>query len=153
MLLPQQIQGILYFLLAGWGYGFIYSFITVFVKGNRLSFLKGCVVVFYHLLFTSFLFWGLFLVNGGRFSLYFPLFFVAGLLIYYMLYMPFFFKVAYDCRYKMVTILKKVNLVKSRIVAIIELRKKARRRRKDARKQRKCRKKKKEEKTSYSLFL
>ncbi|BBK23473.1 hypothetical protein A9CBEGH2_21210 [Amedibacterium intestinale] len=53
----------------------------------------------------------------------------------------------------MVTILKKVNLVKSRIVAIIELRKKARRRRKDARKQRKCRKKKKEEKTSYSLFL
>lgn len=153
MLLPQQIQGILYFLLTGWGYGFFYSFITVFVKGNRFSFFKGCIVVIYHSLFTSFLFFGLFFINGGVFSLYFPIFFLAGLLLYYILYMPFFFKVAYGYRYKMVTILKKVSLVKSRIVAIIKVRKKARRRKKDVRKQRKRRKKKKEEKTSYSLFL
>ena len=63
MLLPVQIQSILYHFLMGWVYGLGFSFLLNFVKYMHVSFLRGTMEILFHVLFTSLLYYGLYGIN------------------------------------------------------------------------------------------
>ena len=48
MLLPVQIQSILYHFLMGWVYGLGFSFLLNFVKYMHVSFLRGTMEILFH---------------------------------------------------------------------------------------------------------
>lgn len=151
MLLPQQIQAILYHFLMGWLYGFCFSFLLIMIKGWRYTWMKGITEIVYHLLFTSLMYYGLFYINGGITNVYLVAFFVISILIYYKYYLPIFLSSFYGVKRWFLPIQKKLHLVKWKIVAIIRLPRKIRRRRKDAKRKKKHKKKK--EKASNSNLL
>ena len=85
MLLPTQIQAILYHFLMGWVYAFGFSFLISFVKYLRFPILKGIVEILYHILFTSLMFIGLYKINGGITNIYLICFFDSR--CFYLFYM------------------------------------------------------------------
>ncbi len=90
MLLPTQIQAILYHFLTGWVYAFGFSFLISFVKYLRFPIFKGIVEILYHILFTSLMFFGLYKINGGITNIYLICFFILGAFIYFTWYLSVF---------------------------------------------------------------
>lgn len=90
MLLPQQIQAILYHLMIGWLYGYSFSFLCSLSIYIRFRFMKGFVEILYHIVFILISFYGLYHINGGVTNLYLIAFFLLGVFIYYTLYLPVF---------------------------------------------------------------
>ena len=93
MLLPVQIQAILYHFIVGWVYALGFSFIISFVKYIHFPFLKGIIEIIYHLVFTSIMFYGLYHINGGVTNIYLISFFIFGVFIYFIFYLSVFLQV------------------------------------------------------------
>lgn len=87
MLLPQQIQAILYHFMMGWMYGCTFSFLCSLTVYLRFSILKGFMEIIYHIVFTLLLFYGLYQINGGVTNLYLVVMFIMGVCIYYRWYL------------------------------------------------------------------
>lgn len=121
MLLPTQIQAIIYHLLMGWVYAFGLSFLISFVKYLRFSILKGFVEILYHVLFTSLMFYGLYQINGGIINAYLFAIFVIGVLIYFNLYLQVFLQFFTFLKRWFRPLQRKLTLVKTKILVIIRL--------------------------------
>ena len=128
MLLPVQIQSILYHFLMGWVYGLGFSFLLNFVKYMHVSFLRGTMEILFHVLFTSLLYYGLYGINGGITNIYLLGFFLLGVMVYYTWYLAVFQQFFFALVKTLRPLRKKLKLVKSKILAIIRLPKKIRRR-------------------------
>ena len=148
MLLPTQIQAILYHFLTGWVYAFGFSFLISFVKYLRFPFVKGIIEVLYHLLFTSLMFYGLYQINGGVTNIYLFGFFVLGCFIYFTCYLSVFMQLFSAFRHFLHPFKVKLLVAKSKIVAIIRLPGKIRKRRKANAKRKKSSRKKIEKEKS-----
>ena len=130
MLLPTQIQAILYHFLMGWVYAFGFSFLISFVKYLRFPILKGIVEILYHILFTSLMFIGLYKINGGITNIYLICFFILGAFIYFTWYLSVFLQLFTAIRRLLHPFKVKLLVAKSKIIAIIRLPGKIRKRRK-----------------------
>lgn len=86
MLLPQQIQAILYHFMMGWMYGCTFSFLCSLIVSLRFSFIKGIMEILYHIAFTLLMFYGLYRINGGVTNAYLIVIFLLGVFIYYKWY-------------------------------------------------------------------
>lgn len=150
MLLPIQIQAILYHLLMGWVYGLGFSFILTLNRHFRIRFFKGIMEILYHILFTLLMYYGLFCINGGITNIYLIAFFLLGMILYYRYYLAvflsFFQKIIAIFRW----IRKKFKVVKYKILGIIKvlIRRVNRRKGYDKKRKRTKAKHKKKEKTS-----
>lgn len=158
MLLPTQIQAILFHFLMGWVYALGFSFLITFLKYIWSSFVRGIVEILYHIVFTLLMFYGLYKINGGVTNIYLIAFFLSGVLIYYTFYLAVFLDFYAGIKRFLRPIRKKLSLVKRKILAIIRVpRNRIRRRRADAKKRKRAkaeRKSKKEkEKTSSQVVL
>lgn len=149
MLLPTQIQAILYHFLMGWVYACGFSFFISFVKYLRFPFIKGLMEIAYHILFTSLMYYGLYKINGGITNAYLIAFFLFGIIIYYSLYLKVFMQLFNTLKKILHPLRMKFIVVKKKIIDIIKLPRKIRKRRKaDAkRKKQKSHKKKKKKKS------
>lgn len=121
MLLPQQIQSILFHLLMGWVYVFGFSFTTYFIKYVRFSFIKGLIEIMYHLLFTSLMFFCLYHINGGITNIYLIGFFCTGMLIYYFLYLNTFYQIFYRWEQLIRPIYKSLLILRKKFVQLLKL--------------------------------
>lgn len=130
MLLPTQIQAILYHFLMGWVYAFGFSFLISFVKYLRFPIFKGIVEILYHILFTSLMFIGLYKINGGITNIYLICFFILGAFIYFTWYLSVFLQLFTAIRRLLHPFKVKLLVAKSKIIAIIRLPGKIRKRRK-----------------------
>ena len=139
MLLPQQIQAILYHFMMGWVYGCTFSFLCSLLVVVRISFLKGLFEISFHIGFTLLLFYGLYQINGGVTNIYLITFFLIGVFLYYRWYLPVFIDFFQHFRHLFRPIRTKVALVKKKILGIIRLSQK-RRKRKRAHGKRKAKK-------------
>ena len=149
MLLPTQIQAILYHLLMGWVYALGFSFLVSFVRYLRFPFIKGLMEIVFHILFTSLMFYGLYQINGGITNIYLIAFFIFGVLIYYYLYLPVFMQLFAAIRKILHPLRLKIAIVKTKIIAIIKLPGKIRKRRRaNAQRNKKSKRKKKKKKKS-----
>ncbi len=150
MLLPIQIQAILYHLLMGWVYGLGFSFILTLNRHFRIRFFKGIMEILYHILFTLLMYYGLFCINGGITNIYLIVFFLLGMILYYRYYLAvflsFFQKIIAIFRW----IRKKFKVVKYKILGIIKvlIRRVNRRKGYDKKRKRTKAKRKQKEKTS-----
>lgn len=147
MLLPVQIQSILYHILTGWIYALGASFIISFIKFIHFPFIKGVLEIVYHLCFTTLMFYGLYHINGGITNIYLIGFFLLGVIIYYSCYLRVFLELFSNIRRFLHPWKIKISIVKSKIVDIIKLPSKIRRRRK---KRGKSKRKQKKEKKKTS---
>ena len=93
MLLPQQIQAILYHFMMGWMYGCTFSFLCSLLVSIRFSFIKGIMEILYHIAFTLLMFYGLYRINGGVSNVYLIVIFLFGVCIYYKWYFIVFSQV------------------------------------------------------------
>lgn len=144
MLLPTQIQAILYHVLMGWVYAFGFSFLISFVKYLHFPWMKGFMEILYHILFTFLMFYGLYGINGGVTNLYLIGFFLGGAFLYFIIYLPVFMQLFSAIQHLLHPLKVKLAIAKSKIIAIIKIPAKRRKRRKaNARKKKSRRKKKK----------
>ena len=149
MLLPVQIQAILYHFIVGWVYALGFSFIISFVKYIHFPFLKGIIEIIYHLVFTSIMFYGLYHINGGVTNIYLISFFIFGVFIYFIFYLSVFLQVFSIIYRFLYPIHLKLTIAKNKIIDIIKLSIKIRRRRRtDVKRKKKQRKENKKKKTS-----
>lgn len=146
MLLPTQIQAILYHFLMGWVYAFGFSFLISFVKYLRFPIFKGIVEILYHILFTSLMFIGLYKINGGITNIYLICFFILGAFIYFTWYLSVFLQLFTAIRRLLHPFKVKLLVAKSKIIAIIRLPGKIRKRRKANAKRKKAAVKKRKRK-------
>lgn len=121
MLLPQQLQAILYHFIMGWVYGCTFSFLCSFTAYIAYRFLRGTIEVLFHILFTTLCFWGLYNINGGISNIYLLAFFLAGVFIYYTWYLSIFLQLFQGIRNLLRPIVHKLVLVKSKILGIIRV--------------------------------
>lgn len=152
MLLPTQIQAILYHFLMGWVYAFGFSFLISFVKYLRFPIFKGIVEILYHILFTSLMFIGLYKINGGITNIYLICFFILGAFIYFTWYLSVFLQLFTAIRRLLHPFKVKLLVAKSKIIAIIRLPGKIRKRRKANAKRKKRKRKKHPMKILISLL-
>lgn len=136
MLLPQQIQAILYHFMMGWVYGCTFSFLCSLTVYLRFSFVKGILEVIYHIGFTLLAFYGLYQINGGVTNLYLIFLFISGVIVYYKLYFPVCADMFAWFRHLFRPLRKLRALVKSRILVIIKKRKAKKRKRRQERERR-----------------
>lgn len=129
MLLPQQIQAILYHFMMGWFYGCTFAFLCSFTISLRPAFLKGILEVLYHIVFTLCLFYGLYQINGGVTNLYLVFTFVLGVCVFYRWYLIVCNEFYLWFRSLFKPLRKKLAIVKSRILGIIIVSRKRLRRR------------------------
>lgn len=154
MLLPTQIQAILYHFLMGWVYAFGFSFLISFVKYLRFPILKGIVEILYHILFTSLMFIGLYKINGGITNIYLICFFILGAFIYFTWYLSVFLQLFTAIRRLLHPFKVKLLVAKSKIIAIIRLPGKIRKRRKaNAKRKKSSRKKRKIKKHPMKILI
>lgn len=139
MLLPQQIQAILYHIMMGWIYGCTFSFLCSLTVYLRFSFIKGVLEIIYHLCFTILLFYGLYCINGGVTNLYLCCIFILGVIVYYRWYLPVFMDMFAWFRHLFAPLRKFHALVKSKILVIIK------KKREQLRKQRRAHEKRRQE--------
>lgn len=154
MLLPTQIQAILYHFLMGWVYAFGFSFLISFVKYLRFPIFKGIVEILYHILFTSLMFIGLYKINGGITNIYLICFFILGAFIYFTWYLSVFLQLFTAIRRLLHPFKVKLLVAKSKIIAIIRLPGKIRKRRKaNAKRKKSSRKKRKRKKHPMKILI
>ena len=147
MLLPVQIQSILYHFMMGWMYALGFSFLVTFIKYFRFPLIRSILEILYHILFTSLMFYGLYNINGGITNLYLIVIFGIGVVIFYAFYLRVFVGFFVGIKRILRPFLKKIRVVKKKILAIIRVPKlKIQRRRADVRK-RKYEKSKRKKKT------
>lgn len=121
MLLPVQIQAILYHFLMGWIYACGLSFFISFVKHLHFSFMKGFYEICYHLIFTSLMFYGLFKLNKGVSNVYLLGFFILGVIVYISFYQLLFMQFFSGLKNVLRPVKNKLTLAKKRILGIIKL--------------------------------
>ena len=121
MLLPQQVQAILYHLLMGWFYGCTFSFLCSFTSYFKGKLTITVLELLFHMAFTCFAYWGLFSINGGVTNLYLVLIFMSGVFIYYRWYSALFFHLYTRFFLLFRPIYKKIILVKLKILGIIKV--------------------------------
>lgn len=121
MLLPQQIQAILYHLMMGWFYGCTFSFLCSLTAYIRFTIGKGCLEIIFHVGFVLLAFYGLYLINGGVTNYYLIVFFLLGVIVYYKWYCPVFIEVFAWFRHLFRPLHRKVALVKKKILGIIKV--------------------------------
>ena len=146
MLLPTQIQSILYHFLMGWVYGLCFSFVITFSKYIRSPFLKGIIEIGYHIAFTFLMFYGLYIINGGITNIYLVVIFLLGVIVYYAFYLTVFLDFFVGIKRFLRPFRMKMGVVKRKILAIIRVPKKMMKRRR-ANAKRKHRKNEREEQT------
>lgn len=149
MLLPVQIQSILYHFMMGWMYALLFSFLVTFIKYIGYKVIKALIEILFHLLYTSLMFYGLYHINGGVTNAYLIAIFVVGILIYQAFYFSVFLESFISIKRILRPIRKNIKVVKNKILAIMEVPKKMKKRRKAnvnkrkrAKKERKSKKKK-----------
>lgn len=147
MLLPQQIQAILYHIVMGWVYGCLLFMLSSFMMYIKSSFLKGIIEIIFHIIFVICMFYGLYQINGGITNLYLVTLFLLGVYIFYRLYINVFIQFIAFLKRLIKPFVKKIYLVKYKILGIMKMYKKAFRRRRANGKKRKSKKRrsKKEE--------
>lgn len=121
MLLPVQIQSILYSFLMGWVYALGYRCISYFIKYMKQKFFRSWIEIFYHILFTLTLFHGIYCINGGITNVYLICIFLIGMIVYYFFYDSLFLNVFCFIKKLCSPIYQKFKLVKIKILAIIKL--------------------------------
>lgn len=121
MLLPQQIQAILYHLVMGIVYGVSYSFITYTGAHIPLRFLKGLWEVIYHVFFTLLMFYGLYRINGGITNIYLIVIFILGVIIFYKFYFRLFQSIYKGIGNICRPFILKLRLVKNKMFVIIKV--------------------------------
>lgn len=121
MLLPQQIQAILYHLMMGWVYGCTFSFLCSFTAYMRFQLGKGLLEILYHVFFIVLSFYGLYQINGGATNYYLIIFFLVGIIVYYQWYCPVFIGVFAWFRHLFRPFRTKFVLVKKKILGIIKV--------------------------------
>lgn len=121
MLLPQQIQAILYHFIMGWGYACIFSFMISFLQYLRFPILKGIVEILFHIVFTLSMYYGLYHINGGITNAYLITFFCLGIFVYISLYLKVFLQLVYSIKRMLHPIKRKLIIVKAKILGIIYL--------------------------------
>lgn len=145
MLLPQQIQAILFHLMMGWFYGCTFSFLCSLTVYLRFRFLKGITEILFHIGFILLAFYGLYSINGGITNIYLTIIFLFGVLIYYKWYLsvfaPFF---AWFIRLFR-PVKRKLHLAKMKLIGIIIIRRKKRAKRRAEHEKRKKEKRKQKE--------
>ncbi len=127
MLLPIQIQSILYSFLMGWVYALGYRCILYFIKYIKRKFFRSWMEILYHILFTLVLFYGIYCINGGITNVYLICIFLIGMIIYYLFYDSLFLNVFCFIKKLCSPIYQKIKLVKMKILVIIKLPKNIRR--------------------------
>jgi len=127
MLLPQQLQAILYHFVMGWVYGCTFSFLCSLTVYLHFALMKGIAEILYHAVFTLLAYYGLYQINGGVTNLYLILFFLLGIVIYYRWYLPVFNGFFAWFRSLFRPLRKKIPLAKKKILGIIKARRKKRR--------------------------
>lgn len=147
MLLPQQVQAILFHFLMGWLYGCFFFSMSSFIVYIRSSFMKGIIEISYHILFVVCMFYGLYRINGGVTNFYLVMFFLFGMYIFYKLYINVFTQFILFIKKLMRPFVNKILLVKSKILGIMKLSTKAVKRRKmNGKKRKKSKRQAKKEK-------
>lgn len=126
MLLPQQVQAILYHLMMGWIYGCTFSFLCSLIAYMRFAIGKGCAEILFHIGFTLLAYYGLYQINGGVTNYYLIAFFIVGIMIYYKWYLPIFQSFFAWFIHLFRPLRKKVSLAKTKIVGIIKVHRKRR---------------------------
>lgn len=121
MLLPVQIQSILYYFLMGWVYALSYRCMLYFIKYMKRKFWKSLIEIIYHIVFTLCLFYGSYCINGGISNIYLIGMFFIGIVIYYSLYDDIFLNVFYYIKKLCYPFYKEFKLVKKKILVIIRL--------------------------------
>lgn len=121
MLLPTQIQAILFHFLMGWVYALGFSFIISFLKYLHFTLIKGIIEILYHLIFTCLMFYGLFYINGGIINVYLIAFFMFGIIVYYSLYLNVFLQFFHAIKCVFLPFFRKLRIVKTKIIDIIRL--------------------------------
>ncbi len=146
MLLPQQVQSILYHVIAGWMYGCTFLFLRSFILYMKSKLWKGFFEIIYHILFTLLMFRGLYKINGGITNFYLITFFLIGFFIFYRFYMPIVLPFFHWLKRLLKPIIKKGALAKSKILGImrIPLRLVRRRKANGSKRKKKSKKRKKE---------
>ena len=127
MLLPIQIQSILYSFLMGWVYALGYRCILYFIKYIKRKIFRSWMEILYHILFTLVLFYGIYCINGGITNVYLICIFLIGMIIYYLFYDSLFLNVFCFIKKLCSPIYQKIKLVKMKILVIIKLPKNIRR--------------------------
>ncbi len=147
MLLPQQVQSILYHVIMGWMYGCAFLFLSSFTMYIRHKLWKGFFEIIYHILFTLLMFRGLYKINGGITNIYLITFFIIGFILFYRFYLPIFISFFHHFKCLLKPIVKKGALAKSKILGIIKipLRMVRRRRANGSKRKKKSKKKRKKE--------
>lgn len=140
MLLPQQIQAILYHVMMGWVYGCTFSFLCSLTVYLRFTLIKGFVEIIYHIGFTLLLFYGLYKINGGITNLYLCVLFIFGVFLYYKWYLPVCMDMFIWFRRLFRPLQKMRKLMNAKFVGIIKKRKAQIRKYQTAHKKRKAKK-------------
>lgn len=143
ILLPTQLQSLVYMLFMGWGYGLAYSFINRLFYALRHKKIIYLVEIIFHAWFISILFLGLFRIHYGIMNLYLWLAFFLGLYLYLRCYSLLFLQVFEGFMKILRFLLKPLRIAYLKIFAIIRNSKKKRRMKKDAKKRGRQKKKKK----------
>lgn len=129
MLLPQQIQAILYHIVMGWIYGCLLFMLSSFMMYIRFNFIKAIIEIIFHILFVFGLYYGLYQINGGVTNPYLIALFFVGVYIFYRLYINVFIQLVVFIKKIVKPIVNKIYLVKSKILGIMKMYIKALRRR------------------------
>jgi len=145
MLLPQQVQAILYHLMMGWFYGCTFSFLCSLTVYLRFALLKGLAEIIFHIGFILLAFYGLYGINGGVTDAYLIVIFLLGILIYYKWYLSVFVRFFAWFIHLFRPLKRKLNLAKMKIIGIIRVRRKKRAKRRAEHEKRKKEKRKQKE--------
>ena len=145
MLLPQQIQAILYHLMMGWCYGCTFSFLCSLTVYLRFKLIKGIAEILFHIAFILLAFHGLYGINGGITNIYLTIIFLFGVLIYYKWYLPVFTGFFRWFIRLFRPVKRKLHLAKMKLIGIIIIRRKKRAKRRAEHEKRKKKKRKQKE--------
>ncbi len=133
MLLRVQIQVILFHLLAGWVYGFGFSFVQVLTQTRRFYPVTLLCEAGYHALFAAAMFFALLPLNGAITNIYLILCFVLGAFVYYRFYFALFHRWFSVVRHFLHRIFHKIAVAKSAVLGIIKKNTPKRKKRRDRR--------------------
>lgn len=125
MLLPQQVQAIIYHLIAGWFYGLALSFTIYFNDYIKNIIIKIVVQLIFHCSFVLVFYAGLFKINFGISNLYLVMIAMIGFIIYVYCYNLVFlsmFATIKSIFKPVMDALTRFTLVKLKISSIIKVR-------------------------------
>lgn len=150
MLLPQQIQAIIFHFLMGWLYGCLFFILLSFMMYLRSAILKGIIEIAFHIAFVLGMFYGLYQINGGITNGYLVAFFLAGTYVFFRLYINVIIQFVNAVKNWMRPFVKKIKLVKSKILGIMKLSSSALKRRKmNGKKRKKQKRRAKDEEITF----